>query len=154
MDALMVEHRGSPLRRPLRVDLARGPFTTREWGWIKKHSGYLPLTVEEGFRGADPELITVFAVIALHRAGKIQTADVVGGGRPGWRTPPPPATIRLETRHCGGGDGSRSPHLAAKFEQERRLFWARFVDELGDIGEPRVPSPLGSRVSEYFGVGP
>jgi len=57
-------------------DLAANEFTTREWSWIKKHAGYLPLTITDGFAGGDPELFTVFAVIALRRAGKIEVGDV------------------------------------------------------------------------------
>ena len=30
-------------------DLEGRELTTREWGWIKRLSGYLPLTIEEGF---------------------------------------------------------------------------------------------------------
>ena len=77
-------------------DLENSAFTTREWGWIKRHSGYLPLTVDEGFKGADPELITVFAIIALARAGKIQTAQAAEVFD---RLADAPATarIRLET---------------------------------------------------------
>ena len=57
-------------------DLEGRELTTREWGWIKRHSGYLPLTVEEGFDGADPELFACFAIIALHRAGKVIPREV------------------------------------------------------------------------------
>ncbi len=55
-------------------DLENQELTTREWGWIKRLAGYLPLTVEEGL--SDPELIVVFACIALHRAGKVVSRDV------------------------------------------------------------------------------
>ena len=51
-------------------------FTTREWGWIKRLSGYLPLTIDGGFEGADPELIATFAVIALYRADKVEERDI------------------------------------------------------------------------------
>jgi hypothetical protein len=57
-------------------DLEATDFSVREWGWLKRHAGYMPLTIQEGFRGADPELYAVFAIIALHRAGKISRADV------------------------------------------------------------------------------
>jgi hypothetical protein len=57
-------------------DIAESEPTTREWGWIKRLSGYLPTTIEEGLRGADPELICAFAAIALRRAGKLQTDEV------------------------------------------------------------------------------
>lgn len=50
-------------------------FSTREWGWIKRLAGYMPLTLEEGFRGGDPELFSVFAIIGMHRDGKIAAGD-------------------------------------------------------------------------------
>lgn len=50
-------------------------FTISEWGWIKRFSGYLPATVFDGFDGGDPELMATFAVIALHRAGRITSKD-------------------------------------------------------------------------------
>jgi hypothetical protein len=56
-------------------DLAH-ELTTREWGWIKRLAGYLPLSIEKGLSEADPELFCVFAVIAMVRAGKIGNADV------------------------------------------------------------------------------
>lgn len=58
-------------------------FNTREWRWIKKTSGYLPLTVGEGFAGGDPDLFVALAVIAMCRSGKIdrdeglRVADVI-----------------------------------------------------------------------------
>jgi len=52
-------------------------FTTREWGWIKKISGYLPMTAEEGFKGGDPELFVALAVIAMVRAERIQKSDAL-----------------------------------------------------------------------------
>ena len=53
-------------------DLVGQELTTREWGWIKRLSGYLPLTVDY----TDPEVLTVFACIALRRTGKVQAQDV------------------------------------------------------------------------------
>ena len=32
-------------------------FTVREWGWIKRHTGYLPADLEDGLQGSDAELI-------------------------------------------------------------------------------------------------
>ena len=58
------------------MDLADNVFTTREWGWVKRLSGYMPGNLEEGLSGMDPELICVFATIALRRAGKIEARDV------------------------------------------------------------------------------
>jgi hypothetical protein len=56
-------------------DLEGQEPTTREWGWIKRLSGYLPMTIQEGVEGADPELFCTFAVIALYRAGRIQPSE-------------------------------------------------------------------------------
>jgi len=47
-------------------------LTTTELGWIKRFSGYLPLTVDTGIDGGDSELFCAFAVIGLCRAGKIE----------------------------------------------------------------------------------
>lgn len=52
-------------------------FTTREWSWIKKISGYLPMTAEEGFKGGDPELFVALAVIAMVRAERVQKSDAM-----------------------------------------------------------------------------
>ena len=59
------------------LDLADDPLTALEWRWVKKISGYMPMTVEEGVGGLDPDLFIAFAVIALHRAGKIQKAEAI-----------------------------------------------------------------------------
>lgn len=47
------------------------PLTYREWEWITRYSGYMPLTIDDGYRGGDPRLYRVFAIVALYRAGKI-----------------------------------------------------------------------------------
>ena len=52
-------------------------FSTREWHWIKKIAGYMPLTVGEGFAGGDPELFVAVAVIAMCRSGKIRREDAL-----------------------------------------------------------------------------
>lgn len=54
------------------LDLEGEPLTTLEWRWVKKISGYLPLTMGDGFAGGDPDLVCALAVIALRRNGKIQ----------------------------------------------------------------------------------
>lgn len=58
------------------LDLENEPLIRREWGWVKKFSGYMPLTVREGVEGGDAELFAVYAIIALVRAGTIQREDV------------------------------------------------------------------------------
>jgi hypothetical protein len=52
-------------------------FSTREWRWIKQISGYMPLTVGDGFKGGDPDLFVALAVIAMNREGKIDRDDVL-----------------------------------------------------------------------------
>lgn len=75
MDWIVVEG-VKPYDGRYEFDMDGRPFTTREWGWIKRLSGYLPLTIAEGFDGADPELFTAFAVIAMRRADKITPREV------------------------------------------------------------------------------
>ena len=58
------------------LDLLENELTTREWGYVKRLTGYMPLTIMNGLEGADPELFTALAVIALRRAGKIEQAAV------------------------------------------------------------------------------
>lgn len=50
-------------------------FSSREWHWIKRISGYMPLTIREGFAGGDPDLYVALAVIAMARAGKVARED-------------------------------------------------------------------------------
>jgi hypothetical protein len=57
------------------LDLDGQPLTTREWGWIKRHAGYLPLTLDEN-SFADPELVSVLAAIAARRAGTVEARDI------------------------------------------------------------------------------
>ena len=72
MDYIVIS--GSPYDGRWEFDLAGRELTTREWGWIKRLSGYLPLTIEEGL--VDPELICVWACVALTRAQKVERKDV------------------------------------------------------------------------------
>ena len=50
-------------------------FNAREWRWIKHMSGYMPLTMREGFAGGDPDLYLALACIAMCRNGKIDRDD-------------------------------------------------------------------------------
>jgi hypothetical protein len=59
------------------LDLDGQPLTTREWGYIKRHAGYLPLTLDEN-TFADPEFVAVLAVIAVRRAGTIEEREITG----------------------------------------------------------------------------
>jgi hypothetical protein len=51
-------------------------LTTREYGWIKRLSGYLPLELDKAVTGGDPEFMCVLAAIAMRRAGKIDADQV------------------------------------------------------------------------------
>jgi hypothetical protein len=47
-------------------------FNAREWRCIKKVSGYMPMTIGDGFEGDDPDLYVALAVISMTRAGKVE----------------------------------------------------------------------------------
>ena len=82
-------------------DLEGRELTTREWGWIKRLAGYLPLNIEDGL--GDPELIAVFAAIALRRAGKVETTRSPEGVRVPVRRPLRRLPDPVGNRHRGGG---------------------------------------------------
>ena len=73
MDWIVIEN-VAPYDGRWPFDLDGSELTTREWGWIKRLAGYLPLTIEDGL--SDPELIVVFAAIALRRAGRVEPQNV------------------------------------------------------------------------------
>lgn len=56
------------------IDLGQ-ELTSREWGWVKRLAGYLPLDVTDNAYG-DPELLCVLAAIAMRRAGRIEAGEV------------------------------------------------------------------------------
>ena len=83
------------------LDTGDQPLTTREWGWIKRLTGYLPAD----FTVNDPEVICVLAVIAMHRAARVATDEVPDVYN---RVIDAPfgANIRLEvTEQAGDADG-------------------------------------------------
>lgn len=53
-------------------------LTTREWGWIKKYSGYKGLTIQQGLEEGDIELLACLAMISIRRAGRLETTEVAG----------------------------------------------------------------------------
>jgi hypothetical protein len=75
MDYLIIEG-VRPYDGRYEFDLEGQEFTTREWGWIRRHANYLPVTASDGFVSGDAELMCTIAVILLRRAGKITTEDV------------------------------------------------------------------------------
>jgi hypothetical protein len=106
-------------------------LTTREWGWVKRLSGYLPLSFGEGISGGDPELITALCVIALVRAERISREEVTAqyerlldleAGRIAWRMDareeaeeeahPPPISSSARPRSSGNGSSRSSESQA------------------------------------------
>jgi hypothetical protein len=74
MDRIVIEG-VRPYDGRYELDLGGAPLTVREWGWVKRHTGYLPVTLDEN-TFTDPEMITMLALIALRRAGTITVAQV------------------------------------------------------------------------------
>lgn len=66
-----------PYEGEYELDIEGHPFSTVEWRWIKQIAGYMPLTIEKGWEGGDPDLFLAFAVIAMRRAGKIRKDEVL-----------------------------------------------------------------------------
>ena len=82
-------------------------FTTREWGWIKKHAGYLPATLDDN-SFSDPELVAVLAIIVLHRAGRIQPSEVPDVMEK-FADAPFGTTITIEAGEPEPGEGDAGP---------------------------------------------
>ena len=90
-------------------DIADNELTTREWGYVKRFSGYLPTTIEDGLRGADPELICAFAAIALRRAGKVEQPDEMQRLYDRLADAPFGAAVQLETDSTETDEGDADP---------------------------------------------
>jgi hypothetical protein len=88
------------------LDIDEAPLTTREWGWIKRLTGYLPAD----FTLNDPEVICALAVVAMHRAGRVTTVEVPATFERIVDAPFGP-TIRLEATD-EAGDADDPPHPA------------------------------------------
>jgi hypothetical protein len=58
------------------LDVERA-FNSDEWEWITKISGYMPLTIDDGFAGGAPKLFVAFAVVAMERSRRIGVAEVM-----------------------------------------------------------------------------
>lgn len=84
-------------------DLRGSAFSVREWGWIKRHAGYLPLTLDDGLLGSDAELMAVFAIVAMVRAGKVDREDVPDVWER-FADAPGVVTVRLELQPRGADD--------------------------------------------------
>ena len=114
-------------------------------------AGYLPLTIDEGFDGADPELFAAFAVIALHRARQDRHPRGPRRVRTARRTRPFGAAIRLES-------ATRRPSAEANPPQpssnaNARHFWARF-DRRVRRARTRPRQPTGTPASATSAFAP
>jgi hypothetical protein len=81
-------------------------LTTREWGWIKRLAGYLPMAVTDEAFG-DPELACALTVIAMRRAGRSTPArsPACSTASPTRRSAPPsPSTGDHDEEQAGEGD--------------------------------------------------
>lgn len=135
------------------LDLGDAPFTVREWGWLKRLSGYLPLTAADGFEGNDPELMLAIALVLMRREGKVEADDLVdtygrladrSGVRLRWEsdgvvegdTPEDPTESSSESTSSHGPDSTMSSESSA--DDPRRI-------GMPDSAISRsVPSTLGS----------
>jgi hypothetical protein len=52
------------------LEILEQPLTTREWRWVKKYAGYIPMTLTPE-NWTDPDVVTVLAIIAMHRANRV-----------------------------------------------------------------------------------
>jgi hypothetical protein len=83
-------------------------LNTREWGWIRRLADYYPADIGDGLARGDAELVTVFAVIALARAGRI----AAGEHRRVFEQlaeAPYPATVTLEVSPMDAEDADAGP---------------------------------------------
>jgi hypothetical protein len=131
------------------LDLHDSPLTTREWGWIKRHAGYLPLALTaDAF--TDPEVIAVLAAVACRRAGTIdhtgvpdlldRLADAPFGSTVTLELEPDEDDAAPEIRNDSrrGSSGESSP-TGSERSDDTRVDWqpglGYFGVRPGDIGE-------------------
>ena len=66
-----------PYEGEYEIDLNTRMFSHVEWRWVKKISGYMPMTISDGWKGGDPDLILALAIIAMFRSGKIEKSQAL-----------------------------------------------------------------------------
>jgi hypothetical protein len=123
------------------LDIDAQPLTVREWGWVKRHAGYLPLTINaDAF--TDPELITVLAAIAARRGGRIESADIPALIER-FQDVDPFASI---TYQAGVEDGDADDPPAPSSDTRRSTNGDSSTTGSASLADPL--SPTGSRVSD------
>ena len=132
-------------------DLYEQAFTVREWGWIKRLTGYLPAHDRRRLRAAPTSSCSRSSRSSRCTApASSKTKDV------------PEVFERFQagafeddhhhrTRTSRPEEADRRP-FAAKLERERQLFWQRFADEFGDLDTS--PSSFWDARLGYFSVAP
>ena len=123
-------------------------MSTTEWGWMIDIAGCLPLKVDEALQGGDPRVVTMVAVVALHRAGKVAEADVPQAykrlaGQPAF------TTVDFITDPAEGADADPPPQETGASAE---LFWAKFEHYFGQPGGR--PERLWNPALGYFAVAP
>ena len=133
-------------------------FNAREWRWIKKVSGYVPLTLGEGF--ADATRTCSWRSPSSRCAGKGRLTGTTGlrvprnsrrhrstSRRSRW-------SVTRQSRRCPFGIDERARRtIATKLAEEQDRFWGEFEERFGDIG--RDPAAYYSyEVGHILGVPP
>lgn len=94
-------------------EIAEQPFTTLEWRWIKQISGYLPLTLDSGLEGGDPDIFLAFAVIALFRGGRVSESEALAVAKYLEALPADGASITMVLEEENQEDAESPPDVPA-----------------------------------------
>ena len=126
-------------------------FNAREWNWIKRISGYMPLTVADGFAGGDPDLFVALAVIAMCRAGKIERTEGLRVAEALAEAPFDGTTIQLI-----GGEVEEDDAVppASVSEPAGSLPASSLTNESSEKPKPPLSGPLSTTSSEEPDVTP
>lgn len=130
------------------LDLAGAPLTSREWGWIKRFAGYLPADLD-GRTFTDPEVISVLAIVSLHRAGKVEPRDVPDL----WerlQDVPFGSTITLELGETEEDDEVADPTESSNGNEPS----SGASSQTGSGSSGSLPSPTGHPASAISGSAP
>ncbi len=116
------------------LDISDQPLNALEWRWVKKVSGYLPFTIDDGLAGGDPDVVIALAVIAMQRAGKITRDQVL-------QTADQLADMPFDDAHMQLIAGDADPQVSQKTSEE-------LVSGNGSSGSSGDDSPTTSATQE------
>jgi hypothetical protein len=134
---------GTPYDGEYELDAAEA-FTTTEWRWIKKISGYMPATITDGLKGADPDVFVALSVVAMSRAGRITREEVLPVAEQLAEVPFDGATITLQ------GEASEGPPAVS---QETSVDAESKSGSSGSSGDDS-PTPSESQENGQSPTGP